>query len=61
MLSTLPSADIVVKSDAATPFRTEGKASPWSTPVDELDLEKKLAVQVMYRFAWRHRPRLASG
>jgi hypothetical protein len=61
MLSTLPSADILVKSDVATPFRMEGKVSPWSTPVAELDLEKKLAIQVMYKFAWLHRPRLASG
>ena len=61
MLSTLPSADILAKSDVATPFQTEGKAPPWSTPVAELDLEKKLAVQVMYRFEWHHQPRLTSS
>jgi hypothetical protein len=51
MLSTLPSADVLVKPDVAIPFRTESpQVSPWSTPVAELDLEKKLAVQVWHRF-----------
>ena len=54
MLSTLPSADILANSDVSAPFQTERKVLPWSTPVTELDLEKKLAVQVMYRFVWHH-------
>jgi hypothetical protein len=53
MLSTLPSADTLVNPDVAIPFRTEGpQGSPWSTPVAELDLEKKLAVQVCHRFTF---------
>jgi hypothetical protein len=51
MLSTLPSADVLVKPDVAIPFQTDGPhVSSWSTPVAELDLEKKLAVQVWHRF-----------
>jgi len=42
MLSTLPNMDILAK---------EGTTHAWSSPVAELELdhEKKLAVQVMYR------------
>ena len=46
MLSTLSTADVLVKSDATT-FRTEETLRVWSTPIPELDFEKKLAVQVV--------------
>jgi hypothetical protein len=39
MLSTLPPVDVVAKA--------RGTAATWSSPVSELDLEKKLAVQVI--------------
>jgi hypothetical protein len=39
MLSTLPTADVLIK--------TEGTIHAWSS-LAELDLEKKLAVQVIY-------------
>lgn len=47
MLSALSTADVLVKSDGTTPFRTGETLRVWSTPFPELDLEKKLAVQVM--------------
>jgi hypothetical protein len=40
MLSTLPTMNIVAKPG--------GTVGAWSSPVSELDLEKKLAVQVIY-------------
>jgi hypothetical protein len=40
MLSTLPTMDIVTEAG--------GTVGTWSSPVSELDLEKKLAVQVIY-------------
>lgn len=50
MLSTLSTADVLVTSDDISPFRTGETLRVWSTPVTELDLEKKLAVQVMDYF-----------
>ena len=50
MLSTLSTTDVLVKSDGASPFRTEETMRVWSTPFAELDLEKKLAVQVIGYF-----------
>jgi hypothetical protein len=41
MLSTLPTVDVVA--------RPGGTVGAWSSPVSELDLEKKLAVQVIYQ------------
>ncbi len=51
MLSTLSTADVLANSDVATPFRTGETMQVWSTPFAELDLEKKLAVQVQYQAA----------
>jgi hypothetical protein len=50
MLSTLSTADVLVNSDGTSPFRTGETLRVWSTPFTELDLEKKLAVQVMGYF-----------
>jgi hypothetical protein len=46
MLSTLTTTDVLTRSDIVTPCRT-GTACAWSS---ELDLEKKLAMQVVYPF-----------
>jgi hypothetical protein len=43
MLSTLPAVDVIAKAG--------GTVGAWSSPVSELDLEKKLAVQVVYRLS----------
>jgi hypothetical protein len=48
MLSTLSTADVLVNSDGTSPFRTGETLRVWSTPFTELDLEKKLAVQLMH-------------
>jgi len=40
MLSTLPTADVLAK--------TGGPVREWTSPIAEKDLEKKLAVQVIY-------------
>ncbi|KAI0305419.1 protein-tyrosine phosphatase-like protein [Multifurca ochricompacta] len=48
MLSTLSTADVLVKTDVATALRTGGTVQAWSMSVAELDLEKKLAVQLMH-------------
>jgi len=40
MLSTLPTTDVLVKPG--------GTIHAWSSPVAEMDHEKKLAVQVVY-------------
>lgn len=48
MLSTLSTADVLANSDGATSFRTGETMRVWSTPFAELDLEKKLAVQLMH-------------
>ncbi len=42
MLSTLPTVDVVVQAGGL------GTVGAWSSPISELDLEKKLAVQVIY-------------
>ncbi len=47
MLSTLSTTDVLAKSEAASPFPTGEKIRVCSTPFAALDLEKKLAVQVM--------------
>ncbi|KAF8270249.1 protein-tyrosine phosphatase-like protein [Lactarius quietus] len=48
MLSTLSTADVLPMSDGVTSFRTGETLRVWSTPFAELDLEKKLAVQLMH-------------
>lgn len=51
MLSTLSTADVLPKSDGTSPpFRTGETMRVWSTPFAELDLEKKMAVQVTSYF-----------
>jgi hypothetical protein len=49
MISTLSTTDVLAKSDAAS-FRTGETIRVWSAPFAELDLEKKLAIQVIRHF-----------
>ena len=49
MISTLSTTDVLPKSDAPS-FRTGETIRVWSTPFAELDLEKKLAIQVILYF-----------